>query len=70
MVQDYIRGVVHSSRQVLNGAFAELIHPEDVVVDVRDAINEVLEDVNAEGLMDPCAETERTCYRCFADSFH
>lgn len=52
VVQSYICGVVHSSCQVLNGAFAKLIHSEDVVVAVGDAIDVVLKDIDAEGVME------------------
>lgn len=50
MVQDNVSGVVHSDGQVLNWTFAEFVHSEDVVVDVRDAVDVVLEDVDAEGV--------------------
>lgn len=50
MMQDDVCGVVHSDGQVLDGAFAELVHSEDVVVDVCDAVDVVLEDVDAEGM--------------------
>lgn len=56
MVQRYICGVVHSGRQVLDGAFAKFIHSEDVVVDVGDAVDVVLKDVDAEGVMELCVE--------------
>lgn len=52
VVQSYICGVVHSSCQVLNGAFAKLIHSEDVVVNVGDAVNVVLKDIDAEGMVE------------------
>lgn len=50
MLQDDVCGVVHSDGQVLDGAFAKLVHSEDVVVHVCDAVDVVLEDVNAEGV--------------------
>lgn len=50
MVQDDVSGVVHSDGQVLDGTFAELVHSEDVVVHVRDAVDVVLEDIDAEGV--------------------
>lgn len=59
VIQGYIRGVVYSSCQVLNGAFAKLIHSEDVVVDVRDPVDVVLKHVDAEGLMELCAGNKR-----------
>lgn len=68
VVQSYICGVVHSSCQVLNGAFAKLIHSEDVVVAVGDAIDVVLKDIDAEGVMEHCEGTEETCYGRFTDS--
>lgn len=58
MVQNYICGMVHPSCQVLNGAFAKLIHSEDVVVDVGDSINVVLKDIDAEGVIELCVETK------------
>lgn len=70
VVQNYICGVVHSSCQVLNRAFAKLIHSEDVVVDVGDAVDVVLKDIDAEGVMEHCAETERTCCGSFTDRVH
>lgn len=63
VVQNDIGGVVHPRGQVLDGASAELIHPEDVVVDVGDAVDVVLEDVDAEGLVELCGWTERARYR-------
>lgn len=62
VVQNYICGVVHPSCQVLDRAFAELVHPEHVVVDVGDAVDVVFKDVDAEGLMELCGLTERTRY--------
>lgn len=64
VIQNYICGVVHAGCQVLNGTFAKFIHSEDVVVDVGDPVDVVFEHVNAEGMVDFCVETERTC------SFH
>lgn len=58
MVQNYISGVVHSSGQVLNRAFSKLIYSENVVVDVGDAIDVVFKDIDAEGVMELCANTE------------
>lgn len=63
MVQNYIRGMVHSNCQVLNRAFTKLIHSEDVVVDVGNAIDVVFKDIDAEGVMELCVKTERACYR-------
>lgn len=56
MVQNYICGVIHPRCQVLDRAFAELIHPEHVVVDVGDAVDVVLKDVDTEGLTELCGE--------------
>lgn len=67
MVQNDIRGVVHSDCQVLNRASAKLIHAEDVVVDVCDAVDVVFEDIDAEGMMQLCIKTEgklETCRQC------
>lgn len=63
MVQNYICGVIHPSRQVLDRALAKLIHPEHIVVDVGDAIDVVFKDIDTEGLMELCGLTERTGYR-------
>lgn len=57
MVQDDVCGVVHSDGQVLDGAVAKLVHSENVVVHVRDAIDVVLEDVDAEGVTQLWATT-------------
>lgn len=53
--------MVQSGRQVLNGAFAKLIHSEDLVVNVGDAVDVVLKDIDAEGLVELCVETEEPC---------
>lgn len=66
VVQNYICGVVHSSCHILNGTFAKFIHSEDIVIDVGDTVDIVLKHVNAEGLMEFCAEIENTCYGCFS----
>lgn len=67
MVQNDIRGVVHSDCQVLNRASAKLIHAEDVVVDVCHAVDVVFKDIDAEGMMQLCIKTEgmlETCRQC------
>lgn len=51
MLQDQIGGVVHSSCQVLHGAFTEFIYSEDLIVPVGDAVDGVLEDVDAEWMI-------------------
>lgn len=48
VVEDDVSGVVDASGEVLHGAFAELVDPEDDVVDVGDPVYVVLKDVNAE----------------------
>lgn len=48
VVEDDVSGVVDASGEVLHGAFAELVDPEDNVVDVGDPVDVVLKDVNAE----------------------
>lgn len=58
MVQNHISGMVHSSGQVLNRAFAKLIYSENVVVDVGDTIDVVFKDIDAEGMMELCAKAE------------
>lgn len=50
MVQDHIRGVAQAPCQVDQGAVSKLVDLEDTVVDVSDAIDVVLEHVNAEGV--------------------
>lgn len=62
--------MVHSSCQVLNGAFAKFIHSEDVVVNVGDAIDVVFKHINAEGVMEFYGETEKTSYGNFCDSIY
>lgn len=58
MVQHQIRGMVHPIRQVLNRSHPELIHSEDGVGHVGDAVDVVLEYVNAERMIKLCRETE------------
>lgn len=48
VVEDYIRSVVDACGEILHCAFAKLVHPEDNVIDVGDAIYVVLKYVNAE----------------------
>lgn len=57
MIQGDICGVIYSGCQVLDGAFAKFVHPEDVIVDVGDAIDVVLKHIDAEGLMELWVET-------------
>lgn len=63
MVQNYIGGMIHPGCQVLSWAFAELVHPEHVVVDVGDAVDVVFKNINAERLMELCGSPERTRYQ-------
>lgn len=50
MVQDHIRGVAQAPCQVDQGAVSKLVDLEDTVVDVSDAIDVVLEHIDAEGV--------------------
>lgn len=51
MIQDQICGMIHACCQMLNRSFAKLVYSEDKVVLVGHAIDEILKDVNAEGMM-------------------
>lgn len=48
VVKDYIRSVVDACGEILHCAFAKLVHPEDNVIDIGDAIYVVLKYVYAE----------------------
>lgn len=48
VVEDYIRSVVDACGEILRCAFAKLVHPEDNVIDVGDAVYVVLKYVYAE----------------------
>lgn len=48
VVQDYVSSMVDACGEILHGAFAELVDPEDKVVDIRDPINVILKDIYAE----------------------
>lgn len=54
VVEDDIGGVVDASGEVLHGAFAELVDPEDDVVNVGDPVDVVLKDVDAEWMEKVC----------------
>lgn len=56
VVEDDVSGVVDASSEVLHGAFAELVDPEDNVVDVGDPVYVVLKDVNAERMEEVCSK--------------
>lgn len=47
MVEDYVGSVVDACGQVLHGAFAKLVDPEDNVINIGDPIYVVLKDVYA-----------------------
>lgn len=51
VVEDDVGGVVDARGQILHGAFAELVNPEDVIIDVRDPVDVILEDVDAERML-------------------
>lgn len=60
VVEDDVGGVVDASGEVLHGAFAELVDPEDDVVDVGDPVYVVLKDVDAERMEEVCEQEEDT----------
>lgn len=50
VVQDHVGGVAQAPGQVDQGAVSELMDLEDTIIDVGDAIDVILEDINAEGV--------------------
>lgn len=50
VVQDHIGGVAQAPSQVDQGAVSKLMDLEDTIIDVGDAIDVILEDINAEGV--------------------
>lgn len=48
VMEDYIRSVVDACGEILHCAFAKLVHPEDNVIDIGNAIYVVLKNVYAE----------------------
>lgn len=48
VVQDYVSSVVDACSEILHGAFAKLVDPEDKVVDICDPVNVILKDIYAE----------------------
>ncbi len=48
MVEDYVGCMVNASGEILHGAFAKLVDPEDNVIDVGDPIYVVLKDIYTE----------------------
>lgn len=50
MVQDHIRGVAQATCQVDQRAVSKLMDLEDTIIDVGDAIDVILEDINTEGV--------------------
>lgn len=48
VVKDYIRSVVDACGEILHCALAKLVHPENNVIDIGDAIYVVLKYVYAE----------------------
>lgn len=50
VVQDHIRRVAQAPRQVDQGAVSELMDLEDTIVNVGDAIDVILKDIDAEGV--------------------
>lgn len=50
MIEYHVSGMVEPSREVGDGPIAKLVDLENAVVDVGDAVNVVLKNVNAEGV--------------------
>lgn len=50
MVQDHIGGVAQAPCQVDQGAVSKLMDLEDTIINVGDAIDVILEDIDAEGV--------------------
>lgn len=50
VVQDHIGGVAQGPRQVDQGAVSKLMDLEDTVIDVGDAVDVILKDIDAEGV--------------------
>lgn len=50
VVQDHIGGMAQAPSQVDQGAVPELMDLEDTIIDVGDAIDVILKDINAEGV--------------------
>lgn len=54
VVQDHIRGVAQAPRQVDQRAMSKLMDLEDTIIDVGDAIDVILKDIDAEGVTEAC----------------
>lgn len=54
VVQDHIRGVAQTACQVDQGTVSKLMDLEDTVIDVGDAIDIILKDIDAEGVTQAC----------------
>lgn len=50
VVQDYVRGMAQAPCQVDQGAVSKLMDLEDTIIDVGDAIDVILKDIDAEGV--------------------
>lgn len=50
VVQDHVRGVAQAPRQVDQGAVSKLMDLEDTIINVGDAIDVILKDIDAEGV--------------------
>jgi hypothetical protein len=50
MVQDHIRGMAQAPCQVDQWTVPKLMDFEDTIIDVGDAIDVILKDINAEGV--------------------
>lgn len=48
VVKDYVSSMVDACGEILHGAFAKLVDPEDNVIDIGDPIYVVLKDIYAE----------------------
>lgn len=50
VVQDHVRGVAQAPCQVDQGAVSKLMDLEDTIINVGNAIDVILKDINAEGV--------------------
>ena len=50
VIQNYVSGMIDACCEILHGAFAKLVDPEDKVVHIRDPIYIVFKDIYAEGM--------------------
>lgn len=50
VVQDHVRGMAQAPGQVDQGAVSKLMDLEDTIIDVGDAVDVILKDIDAEGV--------------------